>query len=234
MNIPLSSRLKQCCAFIPKGAVVADIGCDHGYLSIYLLKNEIARQVIAADINEMPLQSAVQNAARFAVSDCISFYLSDGAQNIPRNFTHMVCAGMGADTIISILERAPWLKDERYTLILQCQSKTPTLRKYLWEQGYAIKRETVLKDGRFLYTVMEAAYAPAVSFTLGHCWLPPALAASGSPYLEEYYRQVTTKLHRAINGRKEQADPDMVTALHELENAPIYQTIKENAYDNCK
>lgn len=232
MNIPLSARLKQCCAFIPKGAVVADIGCDHGYLSIYLLKNGIARRIIASDINEQPLRSAIANAARFGVGDSIAFYLSDGTANIPRDFTHMVCAGMGADTMVSILEHAPWLKDERYTLILQCQSKTPMLRRYLSNSCFAIKRETVLKDGRFLYTVMEVTYAPGEPLSPGQCWLSPALAASESPCLPAFYNQVITKLRRAISGRKESADPEMVSALAELENDPALQKIKEESYDN--
>ena len=232
MNIPLSSRLKQCCAFIPKGAVVADVGCDHGYLSIYLLKNGIANRVIASDINEQPLRSAMANAARFGVDERISFYLSDGAVSIPRDFSHMVCAGMGADTMISILERSPWLKDSRYTLILQCQSKTPMLRRYLWDNGFSISRETALKDGRFLYTVMEVLYKPVDSYQESHCWLSPALAASGGPYLPAYYAQVIAKLRRAINGRQQNADPNMIKALQELEADPTLRAIKEKSYDN--
>ncbi len=229
MHVPLSQRLTQCCAFIPKGAVVADIGCDHGYLSIYLLKNGIAQKVIAADIGEQPLQSAMSNARRFGVEENIQFYLSDGAANIPRDFTHMVCAGMGADTMIHILENAPWLRNEKYNLILQCQSKTPTLRKYLSDTGFAIKEETVLKDGRFLYTVMNACWKPGESLSQGGCWLSPALQASGSPYLPAYYNQAITKLRRAINGKKENADPQMVSALSELENNPV---LKELSHDN--
>lgn len=229
MNIPLSPRLAQCCKLIPKDSIVADIGCDHGYLSIYLLKNGIAKQVIAADIGEQPLKSAMANARRFGVGDNIRFYLSDGAMSIPRDFTHMVCAGMGADTMIHILENAPWLKNEQYTLILQCQSKTPTLRKYLSDNGFSITRETVLKDGRFLYTIMEVRYQQCAPLTSGGCWLSPALATSGSPYLPAYYKQVVTKLQRAINGQKENADPNMVAALEELENDPVF---KELSYDN--
>ena len=229
MNIPLSPRLAQCCKLIPKGSIVADIGCDHGYLSIYLLKDGIAKQVIAADIGEQSLQSAMANARRFGVEDNIRFYLSDGAMRIPRDFSHMVCAGMGADTMIHILENAPWLKNEQYTLILQCQSKTPTLRKYLSENGFSITGETVLKDGRFLYTIMEVRWEQCEPLTPGQCWLSPALAVSGSPYLPAYYKQVITRLQRAINGQKENADPNMVAALTELENNPAF---KELSYDN--
>ena len=124
MKIPLSNRLIACCKFVRPGDQVADIGCDHGYLGIHLLKNCNASAVIAADINQGPLQSAMRNAEKFGVKDRMTFYLSDGARNIPRNFDALVCAGMGGDTMVHILEDAPWLRSERYFLVLQCQSKT--------------------------------------------------------------------------------------------------------------
>ena len=83
----------------------------------------------------------------------------------PREFDCMVCAGMGADTMMSILDAAPWLKSERYRLILQCQSKRPELRRYLYRQGYAIRREALAKDGKFIYPVMEVVYAPGKPLT---------------------------------------------------------------------
>ena len=110
MKIPLSKRLEAACKFVKPGDRVADIGCDHGYLGIYLLKNNIASQVIASDINEGPLNAAVFNAEKFGVRDKMRFYLSDGVKNIPRDFDAMVCCGIGGDTMISILEAALWLK----------------------------------------------------------------------------------------------------------------------------
>ena len=143
MKIPLSNRLLACCGYVNPGDRVADVGCDHGYLGIYLLKNGIAGAVIASDVREMPLQSAVRNAEKFGVKERMSFYLSDGIRDVPRKFDCMVCAGMGADTMMSILDAAPWLKSERYRLILQCQSKRPELRRYLYRQGYAIRRASI-------------------------------------------------------------------------------------------
>lgn len=218
MNIPLSKRLQACCHYINPGERVADIGCDHGYTGIWLLHNGIASSVIAADINELPLQSAVNNAAKFGVADRIKFYLSDGATNIPRDFDSMICAGMGADTMVSILEAAPWLKQEHYKLVLQCQSKTPMLRKYLSDNGWFIHRENVLRDGRFLYTVMEVFYCPpAPRLTVGQAYFPPALFIEPSPILKEYHEDVLFRLRRAVNGRGDHADPQMVAAIQELE-----------------
>ena len=220
MNISISKRLEACCAYVGQGERVADIGCDHGYTGLYLLSKGIASSVIAADINEMPLQSAMQNAKKYGFEDKMQFFLSDGVQNVPRDFDSLICAGMGADTMISILEAVPWLQQEHYRLILQCQSKTPMLRKYLSEHGWFVHRETVLRDGRFLYTIMEVFYCPlAPRLTLGQQYITPALRMERPELMEEYYQDVLFRLRRAINGRGEQADPEMVAALKELEES---------------
>ena len=214
MKIPLSSRLLACCNFIKPGDRVADIGCDHGYLGIYLLKNNIASSVIASDIKEGPLQCAVRNSEKYGVRDKMAFYLSDGAKNIPREFDTLVCAGMGGDTMVSILSAAPWLQSKQYRLILQCQSKTPMLRQYLSQNGWGIERETVLKDGKFLYTVMEVTREHPKALTPGQCYFPPALTSN--EYLPAYYDRVVAGLEIIVGNQKEQADPFTVQALHEL------------------
>ena len=219
MKLPLSTRLLACAAYVPKGSRVADIGCDHGYLGIHLLTNGIASSMIEADINEAPLQSALHNAYKYGVADRMTFYLSDGVRKIPRDFDVLVCAGMGGDTMIHILDSAPWLKDDRYQLILQCQSKTPMLRQYLSDSGWHITKETVLRDGKFLYTVMLVCYDPqAPRLTPGQCYICPVLSGED---VAEYRHWVLKDLEKIVTSRGEAAEPFMAAALKELkeENA---------------
>ena len=219
MKIPLSRRLLACSNFVCPGDRVADIGCDHGYLGIYLLTNNIASSVIAADINQQPLDSAFRNANKYGTAEKMKFYLSDGVKNIPRDFDTLVCAGMGADTIISILSSAPWLQSDAYRLILQCQSKTPVLRKFLSEGGWRITEESVLRDGRFLYTVMEVNWQPDYpKLTIGEWYFPPAILENPSKEVPEYYKDILFRLTRAINGRGETDASEMVIAYNELKS----------------
>lgn len=214
MKLPLSDRLLACAGFVAPGDRVADVGCDHGYLGIHLLTKGIAKSVIASDVNEGPLQSAMRNARKFGVADKMTFFLSDGVRNIPRDFDVLVCAGMGADTIVSILEAAPWLKNEQYRMILQCQSKTPMLRRYLSENGWRITEETVLRDGRFLYTIMEIYWEPGhPKLTVGQWYFPPALLENPSGEIPAYYRWVTEGLRIATT---HQDIPEKAQALAEL------------------
>lgn len=225
MKLPLSNRLLTCCQFVRPGDRVADIGCDHGYLGIHLLQSGIASSVIASDVNRKPLESAVANARKFGVQERISFFLSDGVRQIPRDFDCLVCAGMGADTMISILEAAPWLQDSKYRLILQCQSKRPALRKFLAQTGFSISRETLAQDGKFLYPVTEVTYAPVPSPAPWEYYITPQLLSDNSPLLPAFLRRVIGGLEDSIKGlqreggEKYRETAEILQHLYELEGA---------------
>ena len=220
MKLPLSNRLLACCSFVRLHDRVADVGCDHGYLGIHLLQSGIASSVIAADINEMPLQSAKENAVKFGVQDRISFYRSDGVRQLPRDFDCMVCAGMGADTMISILDAAPWLQSSRFRLILQCQSKRPELRRYLAARGFSISRETLAKDGKFIYPIMEVRYAPGEAPAPWEYYITPQLLADGSPLLLPFLRRVIGGVEDTLLGQQH-------SGICDRETEEIHRHLKE-------
>ena len=228
MKLPISDRLLACANFVGRGNRVADVGCDHGYLSIHLLTQGITRSCIASDVNEGPLLSARRNAIKYGVSNKIEFYLSDGVANIPRDFDDLVCAGMGADTMIHILESAPWLRDSKYRLILQCQSKTPTLRRYLSETGFRIYEEAVLRDGRFLYTIMEVSWRPEYpKLTPGEWYFPPALLENPSCDVPAYYRWVVGGLEVSTAHQDDPEKKQILAELKALAETPELSWLKE-------
>lgn len=235
MKIPLSPRLRSCCNFIAPGDRVADVGTDHGYLGIWLLKEGIASHVIASDIGEGPLSAAKANADRFGFTDRMTFCLSDGVQNVPRDFDVLVIAGMGAQTMIHILQNAPWLQSSAYRLVLQPQNKPQQLRAYLSEHGWRITEESLVRDGRFLYAVMEVYWQPDYPrLTAGQCWFSPALLENPSPELPEYYARLMGGLRKAALNRQ---TPALMAALEELEalaNTEELSFLKEANYGNCE
>ena len=216
MKIPLSTRLLACAQYVKKGDRVADIGCDHGYLSIHLLTNGIARSCIASDVNEGPLQSAMRNGRKYGVVNNMEFCLSDGVRNIPRDFDCMVCAGMGADTMMHIIYDAKeWLADPKYRLILQCQSKRPELRQWLYDEGFRINRETLAKDGKFVYTIMEVVFDPSHGITPAETYITKQLLEDNHPLLPEYYERVKHGIEMTIFGLKRANDDQL----------PVYEAI---------
>lgn len=202
MKLPISKRLLACAAFVEPGQRVADVGTDHGYLAFTCCNPagpvEYWRRMWRSSL----WARAMENARRFGVREGLSFHLCDGVRGLPRDFDVLLMAGLGAETMVGILRSGPWLRGGRYRLVLQCQSSQNELRQYLSEHGWEITREEPVRDGKFLYTVLEAKPG-CQSLTPGQHFASPALLASGSPLVGEYLafcRQAVEKVVLGLTG----------------------------------
>lgn len=202
----LSERLSACVHFIRPGARVADVGTDHGYLPIYLLKNHIASYCIASDLREKPLRCAVDNARRYRVEDQMDFFQSNGLDHVPvEKVDTVVCAGMGGDLIRDIITRAKELWDPSYQLILQPQSGVPEVREFLWVNGFEILEEKLARDGRFIYSVMNVRYGEGTVKSLGEYFLPPCL--KDDPLYPEYSVRVREGIQLTLENLRRAKEP---------------------------
>lgn len=154
MFITLSKRLQCMADKIEKGSVVADVGTDHGYIPAWLIQKGICEHVIASDIKPGPLQTAVNTAKNAGVADKIEFRLCSGLDAYSSDeFDTAIIAGMGGETVISILEACPWTKDKK--LIIQPQSKLPELRAWMAENGFVIGDAEIVYDTGRIYLVWQ-------------------------------------------------------------------------------
>ena len=166
MRIPLSDRLTACCKFINSGDRVADVGCDHGYLSIYLVQRNICQKVIAMDVRKGPLARAAQTIERFGCENVVETRLSDGIQKLALGEADgFVCAGMGGRLVLQILHRDKEKVACMKQVILQPQSELWLVRRMLSRWGMEIETERmVFEEGKF-YPMMRirpnAAFANA-------------------------------------------------------------------------
>ena len=155
----LKPRLYTLSTLVPKGARVADIGCDHGHLPIYLIKEGISPFCIASDIKQKPLESAKANIQKLNCQN-IDTRLGAGLSTIKEDEVDCITiAGMGGEVISSILEDAPFVKNGKYTLVLQPMTSADALRRYLCENGFSIEREVACLDGGKIYTVIKARFS---------------------------------------------------------------------------
>ena len=156
-QIQLSNRLLAAAGMVTKGNIVADIGCDHAYTSIYLCQAGIAPKVIAMDVNKGPLVGAKAHVEEAGLTEQIDIRLSDGLQNlVPGEADSVLLCGMGGLLMIKILSDYPEATASLKELILQPQSEVGEVRRYLHKQGYEITKEHMLKeDGKF-YVMMRA------------------------------------------------------------------------------
>lgn len=155
----LDGRLNSVGKFVRQGAEFADIGTDHAYLPIYLLKAGRIKSAVASDINEGPLSSARANANEAGLSDRIRFILTDGARGLERfGLTDVAIAGMGGELIADIIDASAFLKDEKIRLILQPMSKQSYLRRYLAEHGFEVVMEEYSSSAGKFYVTMCVEY----------------------------------------------------------------------------
>jgi len=156
-HIKLSNRLLALAELIDDGASVADVGTDHGYLPIYLAQTGKAKRIIASDISASSLETARRHAIKNNVADRIKFLVTSGLDGISKDEVDtIVIAGMGGETIISVLKSTHWIKQSICKLILQPQSKIDLLFKFLYDNEYLIKQTIRVNDNKKLYTVIEA------------------------------------------------------------------------------
>ena len=155
----LSNRLYAVAGLVTEGASVADVGTDHGYIPIYLVKHQIASKALALDINEGPLQRARFHIIGHGLKDQIETRLSDGLSKVrPGEVDTMIAAGMGGNLIIRILSEGRSVVDTLSSCILQPQSEPEKVRRYLGENGLMIEDEDMVEeDGKF-YPMMRVIH----------------------------------------------------------------------------
>ena len=145
---------------VTKGSRVCDVGCDHGYVSIYLYLTGRASSCIAADIRKGPLEAAVKNIALYGAADGIETRLGSGLTVIkPHEAESVIIAGMGGNTIISILKEAPDVCESAKELILEPQSEITEVRRYIYSAGFTIVREDMVTEEGKYYPIIKAVHA---------------------------------------------------------------------------
>ncbi|MBQ7043100.1 MAG: SAM-dependent methyltransferase [Clostridia bacterium] len=157
--LKLGSRLNMAAQMVRQGSRLADIGTDHAYLTASLILDGTVKSAIAADLRKGPLENAEATVISYGIADKVELRLSDGLTAIlPEEADDIVIAGMGGILISEILGAAPWVKNEKYKLILQPQSHDEVLREWLWDNGFEITQEDACFDDGKAYICMSAAY----------------------------------------------------------------------------
>ena len=141
-RVILSKRLQMLANMVTKGNRVVDIGCDHAYLSIYLVESGICPGALAMDVRKGPLSAAEEHIRQSGFEASVKTRLSDGLKEyLPGEAETLVCAGMGGPLMEKILtdsfEKVKTLKE----LILQPQSEIREFRRFLRQNGLTIAEE---------------------------------------------------------------------------------------------
>lgn len=157
--IDLSKRLRKVIELAATGRAVADVGCDHGYISIELVGEGCFEKAYAMDIRKGPLSIASSNIAKYELTDRIETILSDGIRKLPIGEADtMIVAGMGGALNIKILQQDMDKCRLMKRIVLQPQSEIHLVRKFLIENSFAIEEEAAVWDEGKFYQMFVTRY----------------------------------------------------------------------------
>ena len=151
----LSKRLQIIADLVPKDSNVADIGCDHGYLLIYLKDNHFNGKLLGIDNKKGPLESFRNNLIQKKYENEITIKLSDGLKDIDNSFNTIVIAGMGFDNIKKIVLDSKEKLDNIETFIIDSHTKEPEVRKFFVKLGYKIEEELIIEENAIFYEIIK-------------------------------------------------------------------------------
>ncbi len=187
----LSRRMHMVADMVPQSACVADVGCDHGYLSIWLIREGIAKRAIAMDLREGPLARAKENIRFFHQQERVETRLSDGLTELrPGEADTIVIAGMGGELMAGILKQGAEKVRRADCLVLQPQSDVHLVRAQLQEEGFTVVREDAcFEDGKY-YVVLCARRGTTVATDKCYeAYYGTYLIETSHPVYLEYLRQ---------------------------------------------
>ncbi len=221
-ELQLQPRLRLLADLVPQNARLVDVGTDHGYLPVWLLRHDRIQSAIAADIGREPLLHAQRTAAQYGVTKGLRFLLCDGLCGIgPEEADTVVIAGMGGETIVHILSQAPWTKDG-CLLLLQPMTKQELLRCWLNENGYTQLGERLVRDKNYLYPVFSVRGGPQRALTEAEIY--GGVSVEGDPLAGEYLLQRAEKLRTAAEGlSRSQREEDRQRSMEQRRLAALLE-----------
>lgn len=215
----ISNRLKEIAGMVTKGNIACDVGTDHAYLAIYLIKNRICPRVIAMDAAKGPLFKAERNIEKYGLCNRIETRLSDGVDKLnPDEAQTVIMAGMGGILICELLSKGERVLSLVSELILSPHTDAELVRRYLSEHGYCIKQEKMLLEEGKYYIILRAAAGETKPLSRCEYRYGKTLLENKDNILREYLMKEYQKLvkiyesllnistEHAVRRRKELAD----------------------------
>jgi tRNA (adenine22-N1)-methyltransferase len=174
-----------------KCGTAADIGTDHGYVAEMLLSDDTCQKVIATDLNQGPLNRATEYLTEKGLSHRCDFRLGSGLEVLGEQEAEvLIIAGMGGDLISGILETSKKTALNARELVLQPMSAVEVLRKYLFENGFIIEDENIVKEYHHYYFILKAIPGEAEKPDDIFYEFSRHLIEKKDPLMKEYLRKV--------------------------------------------
>ncbi|WP_112196291.1 tRNA (adenine(22)-N(1))-methyltransferase TrmK [Pseudomonas sp. LG1E9] len=214
----LSMRLERVAAQVPHGARLADIGSDHAYLPVALLRRGVIEAAVAGEVAATPFQAAERTVRENGLEQQITVRLADGLAAVQASdgITAISLCGMGGETIRDILEAGKAHLNGLERLVLQPNGGEQPLRLWLMNNGYRIVSEELLHESRFYYEIIVAERAGPVSYTAEELYFGPLQLQARSPvFLAKWQRALRLK-HQTLAGFEQASQAVPEAKLQEI------------------
>lgn len=212
----LTPRLKAIAAMVPKGSVIADIGTDHGYIPVSLIKNGTVQRAIASDVRKGPLNRAKYVIQRHGLPGDIETLLGDGLEVLKNEAVDVVVlAGMGGVLIRDILERGKGLLQDTKRLILQPMNAQEAVREWLSLNEYEIVDETLAREGEKIYQIIVAEPGGNVPLDPFYFEISKKLIEKNHPLLPDLLESKEKEYKKIIKGLRASGQAEATKKLKE-------------------
>jgi tRNA (adenine22-N1)-methyltransferase len=176
-------RLERVAAHVPAGAHLADIGSDHGYLPVALMRRGAIAAAVAGEVALTPFRAAERTVRENELEQHITVRLASGLAAIEPGdgITTISICGMGGETIRDILDSGKARLNGQERLVLQPNGGEQPLRQWLMENAYSIVCEELLRENRFFYEIIVAERAAPVIYSAEELYFGPLQMQARNP-----------------------------------------------------
>lgn len=144
-------RIDKLCSYLDKCTTFADVGCDHGYCTRYMLKNGLCERAVISDISAKCLQKAETLLADYVISGTVKSICCNGLESINEETEQILIAGMGGEEIVSIFKNSFIPRN----FVLQPMKNIRAVREYLLQSGAEISVDEPFESGNKFYFVIK-------------------------------------------------------------------------------
>lgn len=191
----INDRLKHIGDLVKANSFCLDIGCDHAFLDIYLVKQNKNIKAIATDIAEGPVKQARENIKREGLEDTIEVRLGNGLDTYSDEVNTVIIAGMGGRNMIGIFKNNMKVLKKIDTIIVSPNNYQIDVKKFLTKNGFYIDDEELVKEKKFIYQIIKFKRGRK-HYTRKEFFFGPVLLKKKGNLFEEYYKR--EKLSREI------------------------------------
>ncbi|NVZ84416.1 tRNA (adenine(22)-N(1))-methyltransferase TrmK [Pseudomonas yamanorum] len=217
----LSMRLERVAAHVPAGAHLADIGSDHGYLPVALMRRGAIVAAVAGEVALTPFRAAERTVRENELEQHITVRLASGLAAIEPGdgITTISICGMGGETIRDILDSGKARLNGQERLVLQPNGGEQPLRQWLMENGYSIVCEELLRENRFFYEIIVAERAAPVIYSAEELYFGPLQMQARSP-------EFLLKWQRILR-HKQQTLKDFAQARQAVPEDKVHEVVQQ-------